>query len=75
MILSIHQEPWSGSWIHSWIHPHFNPSVLFTSLGIFFSGDLCKTNALTLIRTLDEYLAEYEAICSKKNVSISGVAQ
>ncbi|XP_044982238.1 collagen alpha-1(I) chain-like isoform X4 [Hordeum vulgare subsp. vulgare] len=32
------------------------------------SGDLCKTNALTLIRTLDEYLAEYEAICSKKDV-------
>ncbi|XP_037420184.1 collagen alpha-2(I) chain-like isoform X3 [Triticum dicoccoides] len=32
------------------------------------SGDLCKTNALTLIRTLDDYLAEYEAICSKKDV-------
>lgn len=36
------------------------------------SGDLCKTNALTLIRTLDEYLAEYEAICSKKDIVLIG---
>uniref|UniRef100_A0ACD5WXX8 Uncharacterized protein n=1 Tax=Avena sativa TaxID=4498 RepID=A0ACD5WXX8_AVESA len=36
------------------------------------SGDLCKTNALTLIRTLDEYLAEYEAICSEKDVVLVG---
>jgi hypothetical protein len=75
-ILSIHQESGSScSWIHSHIHLHISPiQVLLTSLGIFFTGDLCKTNALTLIRTLDEYLAEYEAICSKKDVSIRGVA-
>lgn len=36
------------------------------------SGDLCKTNALTLIRTLDDYLAEYEAICSKKDIVLVG---
>uniref|UniRef100_A0ACD5XIP1 Uncharacterized protein n=1 Tax=Avena sativa TaxID=4498 RepID=A0ACD5XIP1_AVESA len=36
------------------------------------SGDLCKTNALTLIRTLDEYLAEYEAICSEKDIVLVG---
>jgi hypothetical protein len=48
---------------------------LLTSLGLFFLGDLCKTNALTLIRTLDEYLAEYEAICSEKDVSVRGVTQ
>ena len=54
--------------------------LLLTYLGLcsvsgVVEGDLCKTNALTLIRTMDEYLAEYEAICSKKDVSISGVAQ
>ncbi|KAM0908648.1 hypothetical protein ACQ4PT_015340 [Festuca glaucescens] len=36
------------------------------------SGDLCKTNALTLIRTLDDYLAEYEAICSEKDIVLVG---
>ncbi|PNT77771.1 receptor-like cytosolic serine/threonine-protein kinase RBK1 isoform X2 [Brachypodium distachyon] len=36
------------------------------------SGDLCKTNTLTLIRTLDGYLAEYEAICSKKDIVLVG---
>lgn len=36
------------------------------------SGDLCKTNALTLIRTLDDYLAEYEPICSKKDIILVG---
>lgn len=34
------------------------------------SGDNCKTNTLSLIRTLDNYLAEYEALCSKKDVSM-----
>ncbi|CAM0872218.1 unnamed protein product [Alopecurus aequalis] len=39
---------------------------------IYRKSDLCKTNALTLIRTLDEYLAEYEAICSKKDIVLVG---
>jgi hypothetical protein len=28
-----------------------------------------KTNTLKLIRTLDDYLAEYEALCNQKQVS------
>ncbi|XP_047089973.1 protein kinase STUNTED-like isoform X2 [Lolium rigidum] len=39
---------------------------------IYRKSDLCKTNALTLIRTLDEYLAEYEAICSEKDIVLVG---
>lgn len=31
-----------------------------------------KTNTLKLIRTLDDYLAEYEALCNQKQVSKDG---
>lgn len=31
-------------------------------------ADLCKMNTLKLIRTLDDYLAEYETLCSQKEV-------
>ncbi|KAL5211119.1 hypothetical protein ABZP36_006742 [Zizania latifolia] len=39
---------------------------------IYRKSDLCKTNTLTLIRTLDAYLAEYEALCSKKDIVLVG---
>lgn len=39
---------------------------------IYRKSDLCKTNTLTLIRTLDDYLAEYEALCSKKDIVLVG---
>ncbi|CAL4938480.1 unnamed protein product [Urochloa decumbens] len=39
---------------------------------IYRKSDLCKMNTLKLIRTLDEYLAEYESLCSKKEVVLVG---
>lgn len=48
-------------------------SVLFfllTSIFLFLVSD--KTNTLKLIRTLDDYLAEYEALCNQKQVSEDG---
>ncbi|GJN08508.1 hypothetical protein PR202_ga26437 [Eleusine coracana subsp. coracana] len=39
---------------------------------IYRKSDLSKTNTLTLIRTLDEYLAAYEALCSKKEIVLVG---
>ncbi|TVU47758.1 hypothetical protein EJB05_07367 [Eragrostis curvula] len=36
------------------------------------SADLSKTNTLTLIRTLDEYLAGYEELCSQKEIVLVG---
>lgn len=32
---------------------------------------MCRTNTLRLIRTLDDYLAEYESLCSQKEVKQS----
>lgn len=52
------------------IHP---PTSVNRRSWLLLEGDLCKTNTLTLIRTLDGYLAEYEAICSKKDVSNSNM--
>ncbi|CAN6290071.1 unnamed protein product [Urochloa humidicola] len=39
---------------------------------IYRKSELCKTNTLRLIRTLDEYLAEYESLCSQKEVVLVG---
>ncbi|XP_006649715.1 probable protein kinase At2g41970 [Oryza brachyantha] len=39
---------------------------------IYRKSDNCKTNTLSLIRTLDDYLAEYEALCSKKDIVLVG---
>lgn len=39
---------------------------------IYRKSDNCKTNTLSLIRTLDDYLAEYEALCSKKDIILVG---
>ncbi|CAN6301594.1 unnamed protein product [Urochloa humidicola] len=39
---------------------------------IYRKSDLCKMNTLKLIRTLDEYLAEYESLCSQKEVVLVG---
>jgi len=38
-------------------------------------ADLCKTNTLRLIRTLDDYLAEYESLCSRKEVKQAGMGR
>ncbi|CAN6284981.1 unnamed protein product [Urochloa humidicola] len=39
---------------------------------IYRKSELCKMNTLKLIRTLDEYLAEYESLCSQKEVVLVG---
>ncbi|TVT99092.1 hypothetical protein EJB05_55561 [Eragrostis curvula] len=39
---------------------------------IYRKSDLSKTNTLTLIRTLDEYLAGYEELCSQKEIVLVG---
>uniref|UniRef100_A0A0D9VRR7 Protein kinase domain-containing protein n=1 Tax=Leersia perrieri TaxID=77586 RepID=A0A0D9VRR7_9ORYZ len=39
---------------------------------IYRKSDNGKSNTLSLIRTLDDYLAEYEALCSKKDIVLVG---
>ncbi|KAK8446362.1 hypothetical protein SEVIR_9G477200v4 [Setaria viridis] len=41
---------------------------------IYRKSDLCRTNTLRLIRTLDDYLAEYESLCSQKEIVLVGRA-
>ncbi|KAL6648482.1 hypothetical protein ACP70R_012706 [Stipagrostis hirtigluma subsp. patula] len=48
------------------------PGDRVVAVHIYRKSDLCKTNTLTLIRTLDDYLAEYEALCSQKEVVLVG---
>ncbi|XP_062216230.1 protein kinase STUNTED-like [Phragmites australis] len=39
---------------------------------IYRKSDHSKTNTLKLIRTLDDYLAEYEALCGQKEIVLVG---
>lgn len=39
---------------------------------VYRKSDMCKMNILRLIRTLDDYLAEYEALCCQKEVVLVG---
>ncbi|XP_062210528.1 protein kinase STUNTED-like [Phragmites australis] len=48
------------------------PGDRVVAVHIYRKSDLCKTNTLTLIRTLDDYLAEYEALCSQKEIVLVG---
>ncbi|RLN40359.1 putative proline-rich receptor-like protein kinase PERK11 [Panicum miliaceum] len=48
------------------------PGDRVVTVHIYRKSDLCKTNTLRLIRTLDDYLAEYESLCSKKEIVLVG---
>ncbi|RLN18505.1 putative proline-rich receptor-like protein kinase PERK11 [Panicum miliaceum] len=48
------------------------PGDRVVAVHIYRKSDLCKTNTLRLIRTLDDYLAEYESLCSKKEIVLVG---
>ncbi|KAG2542204.1 probable receptor-like serine/threonine-protein kinase At5g57670 [Panicum virgatum] len=48
------------------------PGDRVVAVHIYRKSDLCKTNTLRLIRTLDDYLAEYESLCSRKEIVLVG---
>ncbi|KAL6867519.1 hypothetical protein ACP4OV_015543 [Aristida adscensionis] len=70
ILVGLHMDAVGRDLLRWALNQSARPGDRVVAVHIYRKSD--KTNTLTLIRTLDDYLAEYEALCSQKEIVLVG---